>query len=162
MADDIKVRIGTPEDIDGVMELLFLACEENGLSHPDPTKILHEIYPALLLDQGIVGVIGKPGERLEGIIVLRVSGIWYSSQAVLDEKLVFVHPDFRGAKGGRASKLCKFAKEAADKLGLPLTIGVLSNDRTEAKMRLYERQFGPPAGVFFLYKCKTGGWKEVT
>ena len=35
-------------------------------------------------------------------------------------------------------------------------IGVLSNHRTEAKVRLYERQFGKPSGAFFLYNARTG------
>ena len=43
-----------------------------------------------------------------------------------------------------------------DDLGIPLIIGVLSNQRTEAKIRLYERQFGAPAGAFFLYNVHTG------
>jgi hypothetical protein len=40
--------------------------------------------------------------------------------------------------------------------GIPLAIGVMSNTRTEAKIRLYERVFGAPAGVYFLYNAKTG------
>jgi hypothetical protein len=39
---------------------------------------------------------------------------------------------------------------------MPLLIGVLSNHRTEAKVRLYERQFGKPTGAFFLYNGSTG------
>ena len=30
------------------------------------------------------------------------------------------------------------------------------NSRTEAKVRMYERQFGKPSGAFFLYGAKTG------
>jgi hypothetical protein len=69
---------------------------------------------------------------------------------------VFVHPDYRAAKGGRARKLVEFAKKVSEKLEMPLMIGVLSNSRTDAKTRLYERQFGNPAGAFFLYGMKTG------
>jgi hypothetical protein len=75
---------------------------------------------------------------------------------VLEEKAVFIHPDYRTAKGGRARKLCHFAKETADTLDLPLMIGVLSDQRTEAKVRMYEREFGKPSGAFFLYKANTG------
>jgi hypothetical protein len=39
---------------------------------------------------------------------------------------------------------------------MPLMIGVMSNSRTDAKVKLYERQFGNPAGSFFLYGVKTG------
>ena len=80
----------------------------------------------------------------------------------MEERAIFVHPDFRSAKGGRAAKLCKFAKETADRMEMPLMIGVLSNSRTAAKIRMYERQFGSPTGVYFLYKAQTGGWKEAS
>lgn len=162
MNDEIKVRIGTPEDVHGLMDLAMLACDENGFVNPNPMKLLNEIWPALQLHDGIVGVIGKPGERLEAAILLRVGRVWYSDNPVMEERAIFVHPDFRSAKGGRAAKLCKFAKEASDQMNMPLMIGVLSNDRTAAKIRMYERQFGSPTGVYFLYKAQTGGWKEAS
>jgi hypothetical protein len=87
--------------------------------------------------------------------------MWYSDHEVLEEKAIFIHPDFRSAKGGRARKLCEFSKHVSDSLGVPLIIGVLSNHRTEAKIRLYERQFGKPSGAFFLYNATTGGWKDA-
>jgi hypothetical protein len=82
--------------------------------------------------------------------------MWYSDANVLEERAIFIHPEFRNAKGGRARRLCEFSKRAADTLEVPLMIGVLSNHRTEAKVRLYERQFGKPSGAFFLYNARTG------
>ena len=87
--------------------------------------------------------------------------MWYSDQDILEEKAIFIHPDYRNAKGGRARRLVEFSKEASDYLKIPLIIGVLSNHRTEAKVRLYERQFGKASGAFFLYNAQTGGWKEA-
>lgn len=151
MSDEIKVRVGTRDDIHGVMELAKLALEENGLVSLNQEKLLHEIWPALCLEGSIFGVIGPPGGQIEAGILLRIGHIWYSSSPVLEERIIFVHPDFRSAKGGRAAKLCKFAKETADRMEMPLMLGVLSNNRTTAKIRLHERHFGVPAGVFFLY-----------
>jgi hypothetical protein len=87
--------------------------------------------------------------------------MWYSDNLVLEEKAIFIHPEYRSARGGRARRLCEFSKHAADTLNIPLIIGVLSNHRTEAKVRLYERQFGKPSGAFFLYNATTGGWKDA-
>ncbi len=42
-------------------------------------------------------------------------------------------------------------KWTAKRLDMKLMIGVLSNERTAAKVRLYERVFGKPAGAFWLY-----------
>lgn len=155
MSEDIKIRIGTPADIDAVMELAMMATDENGFVDPNPAKLLKDIWPALNNDHGIMGVIGDPGHKLEAAILLRTGKMWYSDQDVIEEKAIFVHPEYRSAKGGRAGKLCDFAKEVSDSLGIPLIIGVLSNNRTEAKVRLYKRKFGEPTGAFFLYGATT-------
>ena len=69
--------------------------------------------------------------------------------------------DYRNAKGGRARRLCEFSKKVSNELGIPLIIGVLSNNRTEAKVRMYQRIFGEPSGAFFLYNARTGHLKEA-
>jgi hypothetical protein len=154
--EELKVWVGKPEDIDVMMELATLACDENGFVDPDPVRLLNELWPALNREKGIVGMVGIPGEKPQGAILLRIGQIWYSNQEILEERAVFIHPDFRSTKGGRARKLCDFSKRVADELGLPLTIGVLSNQRTSGKIRMYERIFGAPAGAYFLYGTRTG------
>jgi hypothetical protein len=57
--------------------------------------------------------------------------------------------------------LCDFSKKVSDELGMPLSIGVLSSDRTEGKVRMYERIFGKPSGAYFLYGTRTGTWKQA-
>lgn len=158
MDQEISVRVGKPEDVHDIMEIALMACEENGFVTPNPERLLQDIWPALNMDHGIIGIVGSPSRKTEGAVLLRIGKMWYSDQDVLDEKAIFIHPDFRNAKGGRATKLVEFSKGVADELNIPLVIGVLSNHRTEAKIRLYERHFGQPAGAFFLYNAKTGGW----
>jgi len=150
------VRVGTPDDVYAVMDLALMATEENGVLEPSHHKLLEHIWAALNQVQGIVGIVGPAGGKAEGAVLLRIGSLWYSDQEVVEEKAIFIHPEFRAAKGGRAKKLCEFSKQVADTLGLPLMIGVLSNQRTEAKVRMYERQFGPPSGAFWLYGAKTG------
>jgi hypothetical protein len=162
MSDDIKIRIGTAADMDGIMQIAMAACEENGFLNPNPARLAAEIWPALHQDHGICGVIGEPGGVIEGVVLLRIGQMWYSDTMIVEEKAIFIHPDFRNAKGGRAKRLCEFSKKVADELGIPLIIGVLSNSRTEAKVRMYERQFGKPSGAFFLYGAKTGEWSKGT
>ena len=141
------------------MNIALMACEENGFLHPNPLKMAAEIWPALNNDHGLCAVIGAPGGKIEGAVLLRIGSMWYSDYQVVEEKAIFIHPEFRNAKGGRASKLCEFSKKVADHLKIPLIIGVLSNHRTSAKVRMYERQFGPPSGAFFLYGAQTGKWQ---
>jgi GNAT superfamily N-acetyltransferase len=156
MSDDVQIRLGTPEDEADVLDLALRAWEENGIKNVNPEKMLGMIRPALYLWQGLVGIIGERGKPIEGAVLLRTSQMWYSDDIMLEEKAIFVDPKYRSAKGGRARKLCEFSKKVADALNIPLIIGVLSNHRTEAKIRLYERQFGAPAGAFFLYNVQTG------
>jgi GNAT superfamily N-acetyltransferase len=160
MSEELEVRIGTPEDVDDIMNLALSACEENGFVEPNPAKLLQEIWHGLNLERGVVGVIGDRGKP-EGAVLLRIGSMWYSDHEVLEEKAIFIHPDYRSAKGGRARRLCEFSKQVADSLGIPLIIGVLSNNRTKAKVRLYERQFGEPSGAFFLYNARTGAFRDA-
>lgn len=158
-SSELRIRIGVPEDLDEIMKLAMSATEENGFLNPNPARLAAEIWPALHQNGGIVGIIGKPQGKIEGLVLLRIGQMWYSDTLIVEEKAIFIYPEFRSAKGGRAKKLCEFSKQVADKLGIPLIIGVLSNSRTEAKVRMYERQFGPPSGAFFLYGATTGKWQ---
>lgn len=153
--NEVYVRTATPEDFEGVMELARLVNVENGVFKMNEDKVRAMIEPSLYLNGGIMGVIG-PKDHIQGLVLLRISQYWYSDATFLEEMCVYVHPEYRAAKGGRARKLVEFAKQASEKIGLPLMIGILSNSRTDAKTKLYERQFGSPAGAFFLYGVKTG------
>lgn len=154
----VTVRVGTPEDVHAVMDVALMACSENGFVKVDPALLLADIWAALNLHEGIMGVIGEPGGPLEGVVLLRVGTMWYSSEnRVLEERAIFVHPDYRSAKGGRAARLCEFSKSASDTLGIPLTIGILSSERTASKIRMYRRVLGEPSGAYWLYNAKTGG-----
>lgn len=151
-----EVRVAGPQDLQALMELALAACEENGFVDPNPNKLAHELWPALHLDYGTIGVIGEPNKQIEAAVLLRIGAMWYSDQMVVEEKAIFIHPDFRDAKGERAKKLCRFSKSVADSLNIPLMIGVLSNERTKAKVKFYEKEFGKASGAYFLYGAKTG------
>jgi len=161
MSDELKVWVGKPEDVDVMMELSIAGSYENSFVRPNSDLLLREIWPALNRESGIVGFVGIPGGKPQGAILLRICHVWYSSDEILEERAVFIHPDFRTAKGGRARKLCEFGKQVSDELGLPLTIGVMSNQRTAGKVRMYERIFGPASGAYFLYGTRTGVWNEA-
>lgn len=154
--DDVVVRTGVEADFNSVMDLAIAATGENGVVTPNVEKLANTIWGALTRKTGIVGVIGPVGGKLEGAVLLSMGEMWYSSDLILEEKAIYVDPEFRSSKGGRARKLAEFAKMTSDTLEIPLAIGVLSTSRTEAKIRLYERVFGAPAGVYFLHGAKTG------
>jgi hypothetical protein len=153
---DLKVTLAMPKDEEQILSIAQNAWAENGLADFNIEKVRAMLRPALYLWQGLCGVIKQPSGRIEGGILLRTTQMWYSDSWILEEKIIFVDPEFRNVKGGRAALLCDFSKKVADDLGIPLMIGVLSNERTAAKIKMYERKFGEPAGAFFLYGAKTG------
>jgi hypothetical protein len=161
MKDEVKVRIGVPEDIDAMMSLADRLLGENGLTRPNRMKVLTDIWGSLTKQNGVVGVIGgAPGEKLEAAILLKIEPLWYSDEESLIERAVFVDPDFRHARGGRARKLIEFAKKTSDVMGLPLLIGIISSQRAASKVKMYERQFGEPSGAYWIYGKKTGEWDQ--
>jgi N-acetylglutamate synthase-like GNAT family acetyltransferase len=154
------VRVATREDLFGILDLARIVHKENGLFDFNEIKVAEALWPALNQANGILGVIGER-DKLEGLVMLSVASYWYSDRQFLEEKCVFVHPDFRHAKDSRVQKLIEFAKKVATDLEMPLMIGILSNTRTSAKIALYERNFGTPAGAFFLWGAKTGSEDNV-
>lgn len=158
--DDLRIRIATPDDMDEMMVLAMAGCHENGFLNPSPVRLAEEMWPALCQHNGIVGAIGLPGGIIEGAVLIRIGMMWYSDQDTVEERAIFIHPDYRSAKGGRARRLCEFSKSVADSLGMPLVIGVLSNHRTAGKIRMYQRVFGEQAGAFFLYNARTGSYAD--
>jgi len=159
MNENLTIRLGMPGDLPEIMELARLSTDENAFLPPDMGKIASAIWPLLHRDHGLVGCIIGPMGQIEGVVILQIGEMWYSSATpILEEKVIFVHPDFRSAKGGRARKLCQFSKKVSEELGIPLMIGVMSDQRTKGKVRMYEREFGPSSGAFFLWGAKTGEW----
>lgn len=156
MTDEVKVRTATPEDVHQLMEMGIAANDEVGICKANPEKLLLDIWPALNLHDGIVGVIGKPGEIIQGGIVLKVTNLWYSDEQFLEERVVYIRPEYR--RGGRSGekhchlrKLVEFAKNAADRIGVPLAVGISTSIGFEGKAKQYERLLGPQTGAFFLY-----------
>lgn len=158
MTDDtLQIRLATPADMQEVMRLAVSACEENGFLNASAELLAKEIWPALCQDHGLCPVIGPPNGEIQGLALLRIGAMWYSHATVVEERAIFVYPQYRSAKGGRARQLCEYSKKVADTLNIPLLIGVLSGTRTAGKCKMYQRIFGEPKGMFFLYGAETVG-----
>lgn len=151
-----KPRMGKPADLDRMMTLTMTASDENSFVRPSVGKILHDVYPALHQDKGMIWIIGPDEGPLEAAALLRIGEVWYSEEPVLEERGIYVHPHYRHHKGRRAKMLIQACVWTARQLDLPLLMGVLSNQRTAGKRRLYERLLGEPAGILFLVNAKTG------
>jgi len=147
-----RVRAAVPTDFGRIMHLCEQLYAENGAVNVDWDLVERVIFDGVNGKQSCLGVIG--GDEIEAMIYLRISRMWYSSDVVLEELMNFVSQPYRKTMNAKA--LIEFAKESSRRLEVPLLIGVISNEKTEAKIRLYSRYLGQPAGAFFLYGAKTG------
>lgn len=146
---DRTVRVALPPDEEEVMELCHMLHQENGDLFPmDANRVRGVLSLAFERRGGTLGLIGGPG-KIEAMIFMLFSQIWYSSEWHLEELFSYVRPECR--KSNNAKLLIQFAKRCADELKMPLIIGVISNHRTEQKVKLYERQLSKPKGSFFFY-----------
>jgi len=151
------VRRATLADEEELMSLCRLLWAENGVLTLDEDRVKGILQKCLNPNGGgIIGVIGKPG-HIEGMICLIISQFWYSSDWILEELYSYIHPEHR--KSPNARRLVAFAKAHATALDIPLFIGIISNTRTEAKVRLYRGELGQPAGAFFIHNMQ---WKDNT
>lgn len=148
------VRFAVPEDYPQIISLSEELDAENGHSTIDYEVAEAAIMGAINRNHAMIGVIGPVG-GIEGIVFLRFASFWNSRDVFLEELFLYVPPQFR--KTGNAKALINFAKQTAAALDLPLMIGILSNHRTKAKLRLYEKHLGEPVGGYFFI----GGRKDL-
>lgn len=154
-----NVRIARAEDRQEIWRLFLQGHRENGQFTLAPEKVDYFLNRALLPDtippwdtgpRGAIGVIGDIG-KLEALVFVTIGTYWYSHERHLEEFIVYVDPECRVSMHARA--LIRWMKQQSDLTGLPLVTGVISNQRTEAKVSLYGRML-PKVGEFFLYGGK--------
>lgn len=143
-----RVRIATPFEEEEIWGLCRDLHAENGIFTLSEDKVRGVLRRAFNRQGGILGVIGKPGS-LEAMIYIQMTAMWYTDDPCLEELYTYVQPQYRRSRN--AVELLHFSKWSAETSGLPLFIGVISNEQTERKVQLYQRQFSRPAGNFFLY-----------
>lgn len=148
-----KIRAATLADLPQLLEMGRALHEENGLMEVSESRIQDAALNGIRKDDIIFGVIGPVG-AVEAMIYLVVGKFWYTDDLHIEELFTYVKPEFRASKNAKA--LVQFARDTADRLGVPLLIGILSNARTKPKIKLYERMLGAPAGAYFLYGGHTG------
>lgn len=140
------VRIATPADESAVFKLALKAHEENAVAPIDEGKVIDKIRIGTQGKGGIIGIIDGPKE-IEAIIMMELAQFWYSSEWHLSELFLYVHPEYR--QSSHAKQLIEFSKWASEQMTIPLFIGVLSNSRTKAKIRLYKQRLGLGGALFF-------------
>lgn len=150
------VRVAKPDDRQEIWRLFLQGHRENGMFSLAPEKvdflISRALHPEMIPEwdtgpRGAIGVIGDVAS-LEGVVLMMLDSYWYTHDRHLGEYLVYVDPECRKTHHARA--LVAWMKEQSERTHLPLLTGIISNERTDAKVRLYQRML-PRVGAFFLY-----------
>lgn len=144
------VAVAGPECMEALFDLYKWLGDDNALTPPDYERFRHTLTTP---DKGdslvgsVIGVIGTP-DRLEAACVLKLEGHDLTPEGfALVEKFVANRGDPRNY-----AKLTNFAKWTARRVGAPLSIGILTRKRADAKVRLYRREFGEPTLFTYLYE----------
>lgn len=148
-----SVRVAVMADLPQLLQMGRALHEENGLLRLSEDKIKSIALKGINGEGSVIGVIGPIG-NVEAMIHLIIGEYWYTDDAHLEELYHYVRPEYR--KSENAKFLIDYAKKCAEKMNLPLLIGVISNKRTTEKIRLYRRRLGEPSGAYFLYNAHTG------
>lgn len=143
------VRKAKPSDRDEVLRICEQDWKENGQFTLSMPKLEATVARILDGNGGIIGLIERTA-GVEAIIVMQIGQFWYTDQWCLEETLNYVRPEFR--RSTNAKDMIAFGKRCSDELSIPLVIGVVSNDRTKAKIELYRRQLGEQVGGYFIYQ----------
>lgn len=141
------VRKAGSLELEPLWEFMCANTSENALFAVDYSQFRWLLEEALNGKTSIILVID--GERgYAAVMWLTLERPWYSAEWVLGERWVYVHPDYRNTDCWE--KLIDFAKTSAIEMGLPLVMGISTNCRVDAKIRLYRRKL-PLIGGLFLF-----------
>jgi hypothetical protein len=134
------IRIATAEEEDDIFRICKMLHEENGYYFSfSADKVRANLQRAFRKDRAMIPVIGPPG-RIEAIGYVSIEQFAWSDDWHLSEWFNYVLPPYRNSQHAKA--LLIWEKGAADRMGIVLYIGVVTNARLAAKLRLYRRIFG--------------------
>ena len=143
-----EIRLATPEDEEQVFDFLMTLHAENALFPVSPEKVRDAIKHATDRRGGVIALIEGDDGRIEASLGAVVEPWWYTTAPSLNEVWNYVRADCR--QTNHAKRLIEFGKVLADQhlCGIPFFMGIISTERTEAKMRLYGRQLQQIGGMF--------------
>jgi hypothetical protein len=151
----LNVRIAGPADTAALYDLLTTRLyHENGVFSICPEKVIEEITRATEGRGSVIGIIEENGE-IAGCIGIALGQFWYSSDWHAEELFNFVRQEYRNHIGDEkrsfyARDLINFGKWFSEQMKMILNIGIISTERTQAKVRLYQRVL-QPVGAFFMH-----------
>lgn len=160
-----KIRLAQPSDEPELLHLFKMMHAEGGLRPLDIDCVRDIFARAFNRKGGILSVIGAPG-NIRAMQYLLITRAYYTQQNHIEELFNWVHPDHR--KSDYSKLMITHAKKCSDDLSeimgakIPLMMGVLTNKRMSAKVRLYRLFFGMPVGAYFVHNATWVAAQDAT
>lgn len=88
-------------------------------------------------------------DKIVGFIGVSIETMWWSDQEIVHDYVMYIDPDHRNLKV--INSLIGAVRDFAKLNGLPVISHFISNDRTEAKAKLFERQGFKISGFIATY-----------
>src|SRR5579863_2137344 len=136
----VTVRCAKREDTREIYRLLIMAHTENGIYEQNNQKVEYFVQSFLRLPseiadddvrpRGAIGVIGQLGGRLEGLSMIGLGCLWYSTETYLEEFVVYIDPEYRRGTS-RIRALLNWNMEQSRRAEKPLMTGIISNRSEE-------------------------------
>jgi hypothetical protein len=152
------VKLATSKDAEELVDLLIENHRENGLASLNLESLWEAIVRGCERQDAMIGIIRGP-KRIEASAGLYRGPWWFSREQHWIDYWNFVHPDHR--KTTHAKMLLEFANWVGSQFSEPVFMGVLSDHRTEAKMKLYGRKLRLVGGTFVAGPVKKSGAAEA-
>lgn len=167
-ATQSRIRLATPADEPELLHLVRLMHAESGMFPLDIDRARETFARAFDRRGGILAVIGAPG-HIRAMMYVTIATAWYTNENHLEELFCWVHPEHRHSDYSKL--LIEYAKKCSDELSesstaqgggkISLIMGVLTNKRMSAKVRLYRRFFGIPSGAVFVHNAEWVGKNDI-
>jgi hypothetical protein len=149
-----SVTLATAKDAEDLVDLLIENHKENGLADLKLSALWEIVIRGCERQNAMIGII-RGEKKIEGSVGLFRGPWWYSDEEHWIDHWNFVHPDFRKTK--HAQHLLDFANWLASQMTEPVLMGVLSDHRTQGKLKLYGRKMRLIGGVFVAGPIKQSG-----
>lgn len=149
-----NVRIADVSDYALVMDFCAMLNIENASAKLDVSRLQEVVSLGLQHKNGVIAIVMDDNGAPVGCVCLALDQWDYSLSWHYTEMWVFIHPNHR--KSHYAQDVLNFCKWWAEQSGLPVTVGIMSRDRTKAKMRFYAQKM-KPLEVFFWHDPRNHG-----
>jgi hypothetical protein len=149
-----SVKLATSADAEEIVELLIVNHAENGLASLKLNAVWQTVVRGCERQDAMIGII-RGESKIEASLGLYRGEWWYSDEQHWIDHWNFVHPDHRKSK--HAQHLIDFANWIGSQMKEPVLMGVLSDHRTEGKLRLYGRKMKLIGGLFAAGPLKQSG-----